>query len=104
MRKYNINEVARTLGEAPRKMKAYETAQHRFIEETMSCEPHEAIGWMKIYMQSALSEGEENGGKRNDQLRAEFLAAYDLFTELSEQYRKVDLSPNTYAWGKEYFY
>lgn len=79
---YDIDDVARVIGFGLRRSRAYKNAQTMYIDQTMSCDLGEAIQAMKLFMICALTEGKRNGGVRDDSLRAEFLAAYDLYKEL----------------------
>ena len=73
-----------------RNSREYKTAQSLIIDETMSCDRDEAINWMKFYMKDALRQG---NGTKNEELRAEFLAAYDLYKSLSGKiYLKIVIS------------
>lgn len=59
----------------------YVDASHWMIDSTMSCDQEEAINWMTYYMSNAIAYGIET---KNLDWRTKFLAAYDLFNELTE--------------------
>jgi len=58
----------------------YENHKDAQIEFTMSCNRSEAIDWMNTWMMEAVAAGL---GAPDFQLRAKFLAAYDLRKSLS---------------------
>ena len=64
-----------------RKDPDYKDAEHWFIDTTMSCDPEEAVTWMKYYMANAIAYGIET---KNRDWRTKFLAAYDLFISLTD--------------------
>ncbi|MDR2457467.1 MAG: hypothetical protein LBD41_03195 [Clostridiales Family XIII bacterium] len=63
--------------------KDYETMTDYLIEVTSSCEPNEALMWMHKYMIDAVHQGK---GEVDEFLRVQFLAAYDLYQEISGRY------------------
>ena len=58
----------------------YIDAKGWFYETTMSCDKNEAINWMKYYMANAIAYGIQT---KNLDWRTKFLAAYDIFNELT---------------------
>lgn len=58
----------------------YIDAKNWFYETTMSCNKAEAINWMKYYMANAIAYGIQT---KNLDWRTKFLAAYDIFNELT---------------------
>ena len=58
----------------------YADAQSWFIDSTMSCDKQEAITWMEYYMANAIAYGIQT---KNLDWRTKFLAAYDMFIELT---------------------
>ena len=66
----------------------YIDAKDWFIETTMSCDKDEAINWMKYYMANAIAYGIQT---KSLDWRTKFLAAWDLFKELTD---------NRYAMGQ----
>jgi len=63
-----------------RRTEDYENHKSAQIEYTMSCTREEAMDWMGVWMMEAVAAGY---GKFDLQLRAKFLAAYDLRNSLS---------------------
>lgn len=59
----------------------YIDAKDWMLETTMSCDKKEAIEWMKFYMGKAIVYGIES---KNLDWKTKFLAAYDLFLELTD--------------------
>ena len=72
--KYDVNVVASKLN-AYREMPGYKVEKDNLIDQTMSCTPDEAVAYLRGYMMRAFLGG---NGARNDELRIQFLAAYDL--------------------------
>ena len=71
--------------------KEYSTAKDELIDCTMSGTPEEAIKWMLMSMREAIVQGfrlkaEDVLGNREQVFsnRCKFLAAYDLYIELSK--------------------
>lgn len=59
----------------------YKDAKDWFIETTMSCNTSEAVDWMKYYMANAIAYGIVT---KNLDWMTKFLAAYDLFVDLTD--------------------
>ncbi len=59
----------------------YADAKDWFCDSTMSCDKKEAINWMKYYMANAIAYGIQT---KNLDWRTKFLAAWDLFNELTD--------------------
>ena len=64
-----------------RNSKAYKAYKGILIDQTMSCDKEEATNWMLYTMHNCINNGHHG---RDDKLRAEFLAAYDLHQHLSK--------------------
>jgi hypothetical protein len=78
--RYDLRVLSSTLIQgAFRDSQEYAFVKDWLIETTMSCDRDEAKNWMKFYMADAL---ECSNGEKNDMLRAEFLAAYDILHNL----------------------
>ena len=79
---YDLNVIAFKIGcnESIRTSEAYQMHRGRLIEQTMSCNKREALNWMLHIMMSCINRGNR---RRDDGLRAEFLAAYDLHSNIS---------------------
>lgn len=58
----------------------YKDAKYWFIETTMSCDQDEAVNWIKFYMVNAIAYGIQT---KNLDWRTKFLAAWDLFKDLT---------------------
>lgn len=65
-----------------RKSVYYHNAQEEDIELTMSCDKGEAKMQLKNFMEAAIWQGIRCRDGRNNQLRAEYLAAYDLYKSI----------------------
>lgn len=59
----------------------YKDASFWFYEVTSSCDRKEAIDWMKYFMMNAVAYGIQT---KNLDWKTKFLAAYDIFVELTE--------------------
>lgn len=79
---YDLNVIATQIGwnGSIRTSEAYQMHKEILLEQTMSCNKREALNWMLSIMRNCINRG--NHG-RDDGLRAEFLAAYDLHSNLS---------------------
>lgn len=81
---YDVVEVQRSIVARAntdlRKTADYDDAKDWFIDTTMSCTQREAISWMNYYMANAIAYGIQT---KNLDWRTKFLAAYDLFIELT---------------------
>lgn len=80
---YDLNVIATNIGwdGTIRTSEAYQMHKEILLEQTMSCNRKEAANWMLSTMRNCINRG--NHG-RDDNLRAEFLAAYDLHNHLSK--------------------
>lgn len=58
----------------------YKDAMFWYYETTQSCNKKEAINWAKYYMMNAIAYGIET---KNLDWRTKFLAAWDMFNELT---------------------
>ena len=81
-RTYDLNVIATQIGwnGSIRTSAEYQRCKETLLEQTMSCNKKEAANWMVHIMKDCINRG--NHG-RDDDLRAEFLAAYDLHNHLS---------------------
>ena len=71
---FDANAIANKLS-AYRGTPEYKVEKDSLIDITMSCDADEAIACLRGYMMRAVFNGT---GTRNDELRVQFLAAYDL--------------------------
>lgn len=62
----------------------YEEVKDEYIELTMSCDEEEAMYQLKSFMETAIWQGLRGGEVKNNRLRIEFLAAYDLYKHIEE--------------------
>ena len=78
---FEARVLAFIIGDNLRATDLYEEHHDLQIEFTMSCNRQEAIRWMETWMMEAVAAGL---GVEDFNLRAKFLAAYDLAKELRQ--------------------
>ncbi len=77
---YDVNVIASKL-ESYRETSEYKVEKDTLIDQTMSCDPDESIAYLRGCMMKAFFSG---NGTRNDELRVQFLAAYDLIKSIEQ--------------------
>lgn len=80
----NATEIAAKISNAAQLQESdeYKEKFDDYIELTMSCDPSEVLNFCKGVMTHSVEQGLRNKRVKNDSLRIEFLAAYDLYNHV----------------------